>query len=105
MAARKDRSVVAADAVGDRMERLTGVVCPLGREYIVHDLARIGREGRRVLRALREPRGGQVAEQRLALCDLDQRGRARERQLARGEQLLSLVRQAQEVEALADQPL
>ncbi len=102
---REDRPAVAADAVGDGMERLPVVVEPLGREHVVHDLAGGGREARRVLRALREPCGREVGEQRLALRDLDEARSAGERYSAGGEQVLRPLRQPQEVEALAHQPL
>ena len=85
--------MVAADAVGDGMERLPVVVEPLGREHVVYDLAGGGREARRVLRALREPCGREVGEQRLALRDLDEARGAGERYSAGGEQFLRPLRE------------
>ena len=81
----------AADAVGDRVERLAVVVLPLGLEHVVDDLAGIGREPCGGGGSVREPDGAEVGEQRLALRDADQRGRAGERHPSGGEQRLRLV--------------
>jgi hypothetical protein len=85
--------LVAADAVGDGMKRRSVVVEPLGREHVVHDLAGSAGEAHRVLRPLREPCRREVGEQRLALRDLDEARGASERNSARGEQLLSPLRE------------
>jgi hypothetical protein len=61
-AAGKERPVPAADAVGDRVERLAVVVLPLGLEHVVHHLARRSREVPRPGRVLSEPRCRQVGE-------------------------------------------
>src|SRR5262249_44587669 len=102
---REDRPGIAADAVGDRMEGLPVVVRPLGREHVVHDLARSSWEATSVVRALREPCGGEVSEQRLPLRDLDEAPGAGKRNSAGREQLLRPLRQSQQVEALAYQSL
>ena len=104
-APRQDRAVPAADAVGDRVERLPVVVLPVGGEHVVHDLARRAREPARPGRMLREPRRRQVGKQRLPLRDPDEQRRAGERHLARGDERPRLLGQPQQFEPLADQPL
>jgi hypothetical protein len=94
-----------AHAVGNRLERVAAVVSPLGAEDVVHDLARVGREERRLMRPLGEPGCGQAGQQRLALGDAHEPRRAAERHRARGEQLLRLLGQLQQVETLGDEPL
>src|SRR5262249_56241159 len=61
--AREDRAVVAADAVGDRVQR-RAVVGPHGREQVVDDVARIGGKARGCVWALREPCRREGREQR-----------------------------------------
>ncbi len=95
----------AADAVGDRVERLSVVVLPVGGEHVVHDLARRGREPARPGRMLREPCRRQVGKQRLPLRDPDEQRRAGERHLARGDERPRLLRQPQQFEPLADEAL
>ncbi len=104
-AGREDRPVVAADAVGDGVQRLPVVVLPGGGEHVVDDFARIGREGGRGVGPLCEPDRAEVGEQRFRLRDPDERRRARERHAARREQRLRLLGQTEEVEPLRDQPL
>ncbi len=91
----EDRAVVAADAVGDRVQRLPVVVRPLDREHVVHHLAGIGREARGVLGPFGQPGCGQVGKQRFPLSDLHEGGRAGEREPARREQFLRSLRQSE----------
>jgi hypothetical protein len=68
----EDWVVVAADAVGDRVQRLSLVVLPVGGEHVVDDFARVGGKVRRLRRSLRQPHGRQVGKQRLALSNPDE---------------------------------
>ncbi len=57
------------------------------------------------MRTVDEPERGEVGEEWLSLRDPHKGRRAGKRHLARGEQLLRLIRQAQEVQAVGDEPL
>ncbi len=101
---RGERAAEAADAVGDRVHRLA-IVDPLGAQHVVEHLARGRGEGCGVVRALAEPEGGQVCEERLVLGYPEERGRAGERHPAGRDQLRRLVGEAEQVDPVRDQAL
>ena len=101
---RRQRAAQAAHAVGVRVHRLT-IVDPLGAQHVVENLAGGRGEGCGIVRALAEPEGGQVCEERLALGYPDEHGSAGERHPAGRDQLRRLLGETEQVEPVRDQAL